>query len=95
MGERSLQCSGAFLFISFEERLTFAMHNCSCGVCSCRDADQIPAYEADFRRSVNNLVAEKYEGDVYAYIKSLMDQIDILESNLENATIDFLAEAAA
>ena len=71
------------------------MHNCSCGVCSCRDADQIPAYEADFRRSMDNIVAEKFEGDIYAYIKSLMDQIDILEANLENSAIDFLAEAAA
>lgn len=69
------------------------MHNCSCGVCSCRD-DSLSAYEADFRRSVKNIVTEKFDGDIYAYIKSLMNTIETMEAQLENITVDFLAEVA-
>ena len=70
------------------------MHNCACGTCTCRELDSFTAYDAEFRSSVSKIVVEKFEGDVFAYIKSLMDAIDVLEANLENATIDFLAEAS-
>lgn len=40
--------------------------------------------EANFRRSVKNIVNEKFNGDIFAYIKNLVDTIDILEANLNN-----------
>lgn len=69
------------------------MHECSCGVCSCR-SDPLSVHEADFRRNTKNIIAEKFNGDVFAYIKCLTETIETLENNLENISIDFLASAS-
>ena len=66
------------------------MHQCTCG-CSCHNVDTITP---EFRRSISNIVVEKFDGDIYAYIKSLHDSIETLENNLDNMTTDFLGEAA-
>jgi hypothetical protein len=94
LARAACNAAGLFFFISFEERLTFVMHNCSCGVCSCRD-DSLSANEADFRRSVKNIVTEKFDGDIYAYIKSLYDTIDAINACMDNHAVDFLSEMPA
>lgn len=80
--------------IIYYQKGTFNMHTCICGNPDCRTMDSITSDDKNFRRTVNNIVREKFEGDVYAYIKSLMDVISDLEATLESATIDFLSEAA-
>lgn len=49
--------------------------------------------DSDFRRSITNIIAEKHHGDVFAYIKNLIETIDTLEASMESLTIDFLNEA--
>ena len=48
--------------------------------------------DSDFRRSITNIIAEKHNGDVFAYIKNLIETIDTLEANMERFTIDFLVD---
>lgn len=47
-----------------------------------------------FRKSVSKIVVEKYDGDVFAYIKNLCDTIETLEQNLESVNDAYLEEAA-
>ena len=41
-------------------------------------------HDSVFRKTVSKIVAEKYGGDVFAYIRNLYDTIETLEQNLEN-----------
>jgi len=50
--------------------------------------------EANFRRSISEIIVQKYGGDVFTYIKNLHDTIDTLEANLEAVNDAYLAEAA-
>lgn len=52
-------------------------------------------HDAAFRRSINKIVEEKYDGDVFAYIKNLHETIDTLESNMDNMADAYLHEDAA
>jgi len=52
-------------------------------------------HDSAFRKSVSKIIEEKYEGDVFAYIRNLHDTIDTLEQNLENMNDAYLEAAAA
>ena len=67
------------------------MHQCTCG-CASHNVDQITP---EFRRSVSNIIIEKFDGDAFAYIKSLYETIDMLNTCMENNAVDFLSEARA
>lgn len=67
------------------------MHQCTCG-CDSHNVDQITP---EFRRSVNNIIVEKFDGNVFAYIKSLYETIDTLNACMENNAVDFLSETQA
>lgn len=51
-------------------------------------------HDSAFRHSVRRIIAEKYDGDIFAYIKNLHDTIEILESTLENINDAYLKKAA-
>lgn len=49
-----------------------------------------PAEQAKgLKANVDRIVHDQYGGDIYAYVKSLVDQIDILENELKNKINEF------